>query len=328
MDSISSEQRPSCSLCGSLGELAQDGISDPDGNLNGTWSFKRCANPACGVYWLDPAPRPEEMWKAYTTYHTHTRRSDDRAAKGIFSLAHRLLRLVQWPLWMVNGLTTEAGYLRFMTLANEPVGALLDVGCGGGRFLNRMQKRGWQVEGSDFDEQATKKVTTRYGIKTHVGDLSQCALPSNSFDAITMSQTIEHLYTPDATLRECLRILKPGGLLVMTTPNVNSIAASEFGVHWRGWEAPRHLHLFSVESLQRLTQRAGFEIVEARSYTAGCSGVYRASRSLQHPNATSWLEQFKLLLWSYRKELYEHRAQKNHPNTGQNVLIRARKPSH
>jgi SAM-dependent methyltransferase len=191
-----------------------------------------------------------------------------------------------------------------------------------------MQKRSWTVEGSDFDEQATKKVTARYGIKTHVGDLSQCAVPSNSFDVITMSQTIEHLYTPDATLRECLRILKPGGLLVMTTPNVNCIAAAEFGPHWRGWEAPRHLHLFSVESLQRLTQHIVFEIDEARSYTAGCSGVYRVSYTLQHPDAASWFSQLKLLLWSYRKEHREHLLQKTQPNTGQNVLIRARKPSH
>lgn len=328
MDSITSEMRASCDLCGSPGEIVRSGVTDPDGNLDGSWSFRHCSDPACGVYWLDPAPRPEEMWKAYTTYHTHTRRSGDRVSKGVLSLVHRILRVVLWPLWMVNGLTREASYLRFMTLAHEPIGTLLDVGCGGGRFLNRMQKRGWQVEGSDFDEQATKKVSARYGIKTHIGDLSQCALPANSFDVITMSQTIEHLYTPEATLRECLRILKPGGLLVMTTPNVYSIAASEFGAHWRGWEAPRHLHLFSVESLQRLTQRVGFEIVEARSYTAGCSGVYRVSHSLQHPNATNWLKQFKLLMWSYGNELREHRMQKSHPNTGQNVLIRARKPLH
>lgn len=328
MDSITSEPRPSCDLCGSPGELAQSSVSDPDGNLQGTWSFKRCTGPACGVYWLDPAPRPEEMWKAYATYHTHTRRIENRFAKAMFSLAHRLIRIAQWPLWVSNGLKQEADYLRFMTLAHEPVGTLLDVGCGGGRFLNRMQKRGWKVEGSDFDEQATRKVTARYGIKTHVGDLLQCALPANSFDVITMSQTIEHLYTPETTLRECLRILKPGGLLVMTTPNVNSIAAAEFGAHWRGWEAPRHLHLFSVESLRRLTQRAGFEVTEAQSYTAGCSGVYRVSHTLQHPAATSWFSQLGLLMWSYRKELYEHRMQKTKPNTGQNVLIRARKPLH
>lgn len=328
MDIIASEPRPLCVLCGSAGNIVQSGISDPDGNLSGTWSFQRCANPACGVYWLDPAPPPHELWKAYTTYHTHTQKSGSRLSKAMLSLAHRLIKLCIMPLWVFNGLKREADYLRFMTLAHEPVGKLLDVGCGGGRFLNRIRKRGWQVEGIDFDEQATKKVTARYGIKTHVGDLNQCALPANSFDVITMSQTIEHLYDPNATLRESLRILKPGGLLVITTPNVNSVGATEFGSFWRGWEAPRHLQLFSVESLQRLTQRKGFEIIEARTYSAGSAVVYRVSRTNQKARKLTWLEELNMLIWGYRKELQEYRVQNIHPHTGQNVLIRARKPVH
>lgn len=328
MDIIASEPRPLCVLCGSAGNIVQSGITDPDGNLSGTWSFQRCANPTCGVYWLDPAPPPQELWKAYATYHTHTRKSSGRLAKATLSLAHRLIKLSLMPLWTINGLKREADYLRFMTLAHEQVGKLLDVGCGGGRFLNRIKKRGWQVEGIDFDEQATKKVTTRYGITTHVGDLSQCALPANSFDVITMSQTIEHLYDPNATLRESLRILKPGGLLVMTTPNVNSLSATEFGAFWRGWEAPRHLQLFSVESLQQLTQNAGFEVIEARTYSAGSAVVYRVSRTNQQARKLSWLEELNMLIWSYRKELHEYRVQNTQPHTGQNVLIRARKPVH
>lgn len=328
MGIITSEPRPLCDLCGSAGDFVQSGISDPDGNLNGTWSFQRCCNPACGVYWLDPAPPPHELWKAYASYHTHTRKSDNRLAKATLSLAHRLLKLCLLPLWAFNGLKREADYLRFMTLAHEPVGKLLDVGCGGGRFLNRIKKRGWQVEGIDFDEQASKKVTTRYGIKTHVGDLTQCALPADSFDVITMSQTIEHLYDPRATLRESLRILKPDGLLVMTTPNVRSIGAREFAEFWRGWEAPRHLHLFSVESLQQLTQNAGFAVIEARTYSAGSAVVYRVSRTNRQASKLSWLDELSLLLWSYRKELDEYRVQNINPHTGQNVLIRARKPTH
>ncbi len=327
MDSIASEPRPICALCGSRGELAQSGVADPDGNLAGTWSFQHCLNPGCGVYWLDPAPPPHELWKAYTTYHTHTRKTN-RIGKAMLSLAHRFIRLAQWPLWLSSGLQREADYLRFMTLAGEPAGKLLDVGCGGGRFLNRMKKRGWTVEGSDFDEQAANKVTARYGIKTHVGDLSQCGLPDNCFDVITMSQTIEHLYDPQATLRECLRILKPGGLLVMTTPNARSLGAIEFGAFWRGWEAPRHLHLFTVESLQTLTAHAGFEIDQACTYSAGSAVVYRVSRTNQLAGKLSWLAELKLLVWGYRKELQEHRAQNSHPHSGQNVLIRARKPAH
>lgn len=327
MDSITSEPRPLCDLCGSNGELVQSGVADPDGNLGGTWSFQRCTNPECGVYWLDPAPLPHELWKAYVTYHTHTRKSGNRIARAMLSLAHRLIRLALLPLWIATGLKREADRLRFMTLSGEPVGRLLDVGCGGGRLLNRMKKRGWTVEGTDFDEQATGKVTARYGIKTHVGDLAQCNLPSASFDVITMSQAIEHLYDPLATLRECLRILKPGGLLVMTTPNALSLGAAEFGAYWRGWEAPRHLHIFSVDSLRRLTQRAGFEVAEASTYSAGSAVVYRVSRANQQNCKLSRPGELGMLSWGYDKELQEYRAQASEPHTGQNVLIRARKPT-
>lgn len=326
MDSIASQPRPLCDLCGSTGEIAQTGISDPDGSLSGTWGFQRCTNPVCGAYWLDPAPPPHELWKAYATYHTHARKSGNRVARAMFSLAHRLIRVSLMPLWMACGLKREAGDLRLMTLSGEPAGKLLDVGCGGGRFLNRMRQCGWQVEGTDFDEQAVRKVSARYGIKTHVGDLTQCALPADSFDVVTMSQTIEHLYDPQATLRESMRILKPGGLLVMTTPNALSLGAAEFGPYWRGWEAPRHLHLFSVSSLRQLTQRAGFEVTEARTYSAGSAVVYRVSRTNQQSGKSSWLGELGLLIWSYRKELQEYRAQAVRPHTGQNVLIRARKP--
>ena len=330
MDSITSEPRPSCDLCGSPGDLVQAGITDPDGNIGGTWSFRHCANPSCGVCWLDPAPPPHEVWKAYATYHTHTRKFGNRLTKSILSLAHRFIKLGLLPLWMSNGLKQEADYLRFMTLEHQPVGKLLDVGCGGGRFLNRMKKRGWQVEGIDFDARAIEKAISHYDIRAHVGDLMQCALPSDSFDVITMSQTIEHLHDPNGTLIESLRILKPGGLLVMTTPNVKSLGASEFGAFWRGWEAPRHLHLFSVESLQRLTQCAGFEIADARTYSAGSAVVYRVSRTNRQKQSgkLSWLGELGLLLWSYHKELQEYRAQPYNPHTGQNVLIRARKPEH
>ncbi len=304
----------------------QTGISDPDGNLAGTWGFQRCANPDCGVCWLDPAPAPDELWKAYVNYHTHTQKSVQHIAKATLSLAHRFIRLGLLPLWIFNGLKREADDLRYMTLADMPCGTLLDVGCGGGRFLKRMKKRGWQVEGVDFDAQAAQKVSTRYGIKTHIGDLAQCALPANSFNAITMSQSIEHVYDPTATLRECLRILKPDGLLVMTTPNVNSLGAAEFGAFWRGWEAPRHLHLFSVPSLQRLTQHSGFAVLEVRTYSAGSAVVYRVSRSNQQGRQLSWLDEFGLLLWGYRKELHEYRAQQQQPHSGQNILLRARKP--
>jgi len=327
MENIQCEVKPLCDLCGSVGVVVQSGIADPDGHLDGSWSFQRCNNEACGVYWLDPAPLPEEMWKAYATYHTHSKKSEGKFGKLMLSLAQRFIKLRFLPVWISNGLKREGDNIRLMMLADEPKGKLLDVGCGGGRFLQRMKKRGWVVEGIDFDEQATKKVTSKYGIKTYVGDLITCALPANTYDAITLSQAIEHLYNPKETLAECLRILKPGGLLVMTTPNVNSLAAKIYGASWRGWEAPRHLHLFSVVTVRRNTQQYGFAEVDASTYSAGAAIVYKVSDAIQHGRPPNWLAAVNALYLSYQQELHEYQAQKKQVHTGQNVLVQARKSS-
>jgi len=304
--------------------LAVTGARDPDRHLEGDWSFHRCYS--CGIFWLDPAPLPHEMWKAYVTYHTHSQKLDGRLRRLMLSLAHRFIRLTWLPSAIASGLKCEADGLRFMTLETEKSGRLLDVGCGGGRFLKRMQKRGWQVVGTDFDLQAARKVSARYGIETHVGDLQHCNLPASSFDVITLSQTIEHLYTPIATLRECLRLMKPGGLLVMTTPNAASLGAKKFGSSWRGWEAPRHLQLFTVQSLKTLTQQAGFAVEEARTISSGSAVVYRASRDIADGSSGSLWHRFQTMSWGYEMELQEQRKQLTQPLSGQNILIRARKP--
>lgn len=328
MHNIRTQAKPYCDLCDTGGVTVQSNVSDPDGQISGVWSIKKCANPDCNTYWLDPAPLQTELWKAYTSYHTHARDRSGKFNKNILSLVNRFIKLILLPVWFANGLKQEMNQMRFMTLDHEPAGKLLDVGCGAGRFINRMRKRGWDVEGIDFDPQAANRVMTRYGIVTHIGDLVECALPASSFDVITMSQAVEHLYDPRAVLFECVRILKPGGKLIITTPNVNSIGAAEFGAYWRGWEAPRHLHLFSTESLKHLAQQCGFEIIEARTYSSDSAGIYRVSKlkQMKENGKISFFDQLWLLGWGYHKEMREHRLQQSSSNTGQNVLVRARKP--
>jgi len=330
MNDIVTSPRATCTACGKPGRVLQSGVRDPDGYIAGEWSFRQCTDAACALVWLDPAPLPSELWKAYTTYHTHTRDASKRFEKMLLSLCNRLIKLAFLPLRIASGLQRDVNRLRFMTLDDRPAGKLLDVGCGGGRFLHRMRKRGWEVEGTDFDPKCAANTAARYGVKTHVGELVVLALPAASFDAITMSHAVEHLFDPRATITECLRLLKPGGLLVLVTPNIASTAASEMGRFWRGWEPPRHLHLFSVASLTNLVQGRGFEIVEARSLATGSAAVHRVSclNRMKETGKQTVFAQIRLLVWSYRMEMREHRALATLPDSGEDVLVRARKPGH
>lgn len=329
MNNLQTMPRPACERCGSEGMLVQTGVEDPDGVIPGTWSFRACSNEACGNVWLDPAPLPSELWKAYVSYHTHTKASAHKLARLAESFINRLTRLVFLPCWRVSGFAREAECLRYMTLKETPSGRLLDVGCGGGRFMRRMKRLGWEAEGIDFDEKATAKIARRYGLKTYTGDLLAAGLPEASYDAVTLNQSIEHLADPEKTLLECRRILKPGGRLVIVTPNVEARGVEMFGPFWRGWEPPRHLHLFAVRSLERLLQKCGFDVRVARTSAAGSAIIYRVSavnrRKTQGP--VPLVARLGFVIWSYRMELQEFSAQKAGYHAGQNVLACAVKPA-
>lgn len=329
MDGIITSPTPTCFACGAAGFAVQTHVADPDGVIPGEWAFKKCPNTNCGLYWLDPAPLQSELWKAYATYHTHTRDTAHKVEKHLLSLANRLLRTALFPLWISNGLRRETAYLKYMTLKTAPVGKLLDIGCGGGRFMQRMRRTGWEVEGIDFDAKATARITRRYGMKTYTGDLAACNLADATYDAITMSHTIEHLPDPEKTLGECMRILKPGGKLVIVTPNVEGSAAALFGRFWRGWEPPRHLYLFSAQTLASFLHRAGFSISECRTSAAGAAVIYRVSRTNQKKisGSVSFMYRLWLIIWSYRQELAEFKAQKAGHHAAQNLLACAVKPS-
>jgi SAM-dependent methyltransferase len=78
------------------------------------------------------------------------------------------------------------------------------------------------------------------------------------YDVITLSHVIEHVHDPSALLRAIYRMLRPGGLLWLETPNLDSLGHARFGRNWRGLEPPRHLLLFSVDSLKFALAQAGF----------------------------------------------------------------------
>ncbi len=163
-----------------------------------------------------------------------------------------------------------AGRIKRWTVAREvdqlweilkPPARVVDVGSATGDLLSAIRARGNpQVLGIEPSEHAARLARERAGIETITGTLEDAELPSSSVDVMLMSHTIEHLPSPTRTLAEIGRVLTADGILILWLPNAASLAAHRLGKWWIGYDAPRHFHDFTLESLTWLLAGRGFEI--------------------------------------------------------------------
>lgn len=277
-DMIRTEDVPQCPLCDDENHrILYTGLKDRLFDAPGEWTFKECSR--CGLMFLDPRPTPVHLKKAYANYHTQLVPDPLNAHGGKKgSLLRRIYRgmkdgylhrrwgcrsdLPRWQVFLaplVYLWPTLRADLDFsvMYLEVTPGGRLLDVGCGSGELLERLNGWGWQGEGLDFDELAVRMARKR-GLKVRHGTLETQEYPDESFDAIVMSHVIEHVPEPLLFLQGCYRIIKPNGRLVLVTPNKESWTHKVFKQNWRGLEPPRHLCVFAPRTLSTYAQKAGF----------------------------------------------------------------------
>jgi len=145
-------------------------------------------------------------------------------------------------------------------------GRILDVGCGRGLFLDLMKKGGWEVMGTEIDREVAATIASEYGIPVLHGDLGDCGLPPSSFDVVTLLHVLEHVRNPAETIKECNRLLKKGGLLVVSTPNIRSMQAAAGKKAWLHLDLPYHLYHFSEKGLLDLLRDNSFLAVKVRRF--------------------------------------------------------------
>jgi 2-polyprenyl-3-methyl-5-hydroxy-6-metoxy-1,4-benzoquinol methylase len=205
--------------------------------------FQLVACTRCGSVYLNPRPDDEELREYYPG-----------APYRVVSLPAALPEAYRW---------------RFSQIEQRKVsGKLLDVGCGEGFFLTFAVQRGWDAYGLDTSPEAIEAARKWLGDRVSCRTLREAGYPSETFDAVTLFEVIEHVADPIAHLREAHRILKPGGWIFLSAPNFASVERRLFGRCWVGLDAPRHLQQFTPRTLRTALRAADLEVHELRSVNA------------------------------------------------------------
>jgi len=280
-DTIATRGVPECLLCGSPGAPLYEQLEDRLYAAPGRWNFRRCADPDCGLAWLDPMPKEEDLGKAYQDYYTHGGPARRPRRPAFADVPRTALRLVNSLLKGPTGLRAEAQRLDRMQWAGRPPGRLLEVGCGSGVRLRKLAAMGWDAEGQDVDPGAVDCARQRSGCRVHLGPVEKLGLEGSSYDAVVMNHVLEHLPRPVESLQECRRLLRPGGVLLAVTPNLDGAGHGRFGCKWMPLDPPRHLFLYSPPALLRLGRRADFTRCEVRTSAARAYNVGLGSLEIE-----------------------------------------------
>jgi 2-polyprenyl-3-methyl-5-hydroxy-6-metoxy-1,4-benzoquinol methylase len=148
---------------------------------------------------------------------------------------------------------------RYVSVAGRP--RLLDVGCALGLMLRVATDDGWEAVGVETSEFAAQYATRETGCIVYTGTLQEACFEGNSFDAVTLMDVIEHVPEPRALLAEVNRILRPGGVVFLVTPNFGSLFVRLYKEKAYGIGPEEHVIYFQPKTLKNLLHASGFSNV-------------------------------------------------------------------
>lgn len=144
-------------------------------------------------------------------------------------------------------------------------GRILDVGCSYGWFLQTAASRGWETTGIEATD-ATARDAREAGLDVRTGTIEDAGLPEASYDVVCLWDVLEHVPAVDSFIGEIHRVLKPGGLLAVNSPNIDSVMARQAGADWSWLLLPHHVWQFTPGSMRATLQSRGFAVERLRTW--------------------------------------------------------------
>jgi len=282
------KHRTSCPVCGSA-DFAQfmEGTIDPgtlttedfkitDNRYGSLWTFQQCA--ACSFVFSNPCLHEDAVVEFYSQLEDNEYSSEaEGRGKNFKTLLKRMSKI------------------------QTPDSTLLDIGAASGIFLHEALHWGYDVTGLEPSEFLVNEAKRLYGLIIEQGTIENLK-DDASFSTVTCLDIIEHLVEPDAFMARVSRIMKPGGLLVIVTPDIGSLASRLAGKRWWHYRIA-HINFFNKKSLEHLLEKHGFEILKKKRYTWNFSAFYLATRIFPSLNDKKTLQRilkkinFKLQLF-------------------------------
>lgn len=233
---------PACNHCGSV----------QGRTLFVKFGFDLVECGTCGLAYLSNPPEPDDLAASYqqdTGYHNAL--TDPNSAQ--FATMSRVA-------------TTHLDFVRH----HAQGGRLLDVGCSTGLFLDKARASGFDVSGVEFSKGSADFARGHFGLTVADGDIHAVDAADASFDIVTMFDVIEHVPDPSRDMAKAYAMLKPRGLFIVSTPNIDglfpqaSLKIAKLIDYWPHPEPPHHLYQFSTRTLTAMLEKSGFSVVGER----------------------------------------------------------------
>lgn len=196
--------------------------------------------------------------------------------------------------------------LRYAPNAKEK--RLFEIGAAYGFFLAKAKSYFREVAGIDISREAVAHARNVVGVNVAAGDFLDLEI-DGSIDVLCLWDTIEHLATPHLYLEKAASHMPVGGLVAITTGDIDSLLARFRGGQWRQIHPPTHLHYFSRRTLQKLLEKLGFQL-----RYSGYDGCYRSMDTIAYivlalkrgnPRAYERLKKTGLLNWSFYSNFFD-----------------------
>jgi len=251
-------QHPGCLVCG--------GTRIEQRFVQRGYAVYRCIG--CGLEFVAPTPSPSELADYYDqSYAVPLERYAAASQRNIARIAD----LERWC---------------------PERGRLLELGASYGHSLALARERGWDVVGVELSPTASTYARTHFGLSVYNCDLADVPLDDASFDAVIGWHVLEHVRNPRDQLLRLAALLKPGGVLGLRVPNIDSFGARAAGQWWPWMCPPAHLWFFSPATLPRLLGACGFDVKEVRTLRGDGNNLYQYALMA----TGAWLNDLRLRL--------------------------------